>query len=193
MNEAFGKSTRTGSSLRLALAWGLMSTPLVAASCVEAPKDKQDVPAASGAVQVASSGDAISEAEACERLKDAYDEALDDLNCDRPELVCPDALRASAPACSDYPEGEDDGGDWSGGVGECVQRIEDYSSCSDFERPCIVPALESRDEVCLAALNPDAPDSGAADAGNAMDASTNPDSMDAGDVGGSDGGSGDAG
>lgn len=94
-----------------------------------------DVPANPGAIQPATSGASLSLDEACERLANAEKDARRRLECDPSSLPgCPERLRlAGSLVCTEVDEGSVDG---------CVEAIEGYRFCSDFDaRPCVVTVV----------------------------------------------------
>ncbi len=108
-------------------------------SCSESDETEPFIPPRVGAEQPASGGDALSEAETCERLREAEEAARVDLQCDdleRPE--CPYYVRPAGTGCWEYSEDS---------VSACVDKIAAYEDCSDFElSPCILTATPSESD-----------------------------------------------
>jgi hypothetical protein len=122
----------------------LISSMLVGAGGCEASSDSEPlVPSKQGTAQPAGDGEAISESEACERIREARANVSEDLDCQDRRLACPESIRpAGADPCERYLYDE-------GSVDACVKIIEDYASCDDFDRtPCLVTALVQSDAQC---------------------------------------------
>lgn len=80
-------------------------------------------------------GVAIGEQEACEILRDAFDEHAGRLGCTYTLPDCPSYIRQSgAPVCSEYDEGT---------VTGCADFYATFTSCSEFQaRPCEINNIE---------------------------------------------------
>ncbi len=107
--------------------------------CVQDPSVENEVPPAVGIQQPRSSGRAtIGAQEACDRLTAAARTAQGDLHCAAPDggLSCPRLLwLAGATACDAVDEST---------VSACVDAIQGYTACADFDtHPCVV-TLEQR-------------------------------------------------
>jgi hypothetical protein len=102
----------------------------LAASCTKSEDTEPYVPAQQGATQPSASGALISEADACDRLRQAYEGTYDDLGCDLPEPPdCPGFIRPGAGSgCYEYYEDS---------VAACEKAYEDTQSCSSLV-PCVV-------------------------------------------------------
>ena len=81
---------------RSSLLAALLGLPLYA-SCTKSEDTEPYVPAQPGAQQPAGSGSLVSEADACDALRAAYEKSYDDLGCNLPEPPdCPDFIRPGA-------------------------------------------------------------------------------------------------
>lgn len=119
-----------------------MGLPL-AASCTKSEDTEPYVPAQQGATQPSASGALISEADACDRLRQAYEGTYDDLGCDLPEPPdCPDFIRPGAGSgCYEYYEDS---------VAACEKAYQDASSCGSLV-PCVVSSKRN-DELATCVL-----------------------------------------
>jgi hypothetical protein len=125
---------------------------LVVLSCTESEDTEPFVPAVDGATQPEASGDLISEADACDRLLAAAQDAYDQLRCDEPMFLdCPQFLRPGAGSgCYTYREGS---------IEACEEAYENAASCRTLS-PCLATAeLDTSLEGC------DVPDTGSGGAG----------------------------
>jgi len=119
--------------LRTLLASALLGLPLYA-SCTPSEDTEPYVPSSEGAVQPGGDGAVLPEAEACQRIAAAEDEARDRLGCDAPErAACPSYIRpAGGSGCYEYRKASVEG---------CEAAYADAESCAFA--PCIVVAVEN--------------------------------------------------
>jgi hypothetical protein len=118
----------------------LVGFPLFA-SCTSSEDTEPFIPATQGAKQPSGSGDLVSEAEACDRVRQAAADAYDRLRCPAPAFAdCPEYVRpGGASGCYEYYETS---------VAACEQAYEGARSCSTLA-PCIVSAeLNDQLETC---------------------------------------------
>src|SRR5690606_19271761 len=93
------------------------------------------VPSRQGTTQPGGGGDAITESEACERLREARVEVGEQLGCESEELDCPELIQpAGSDPCERYLYDEES-------LVACLDVLQGYESCDDFDRtPCVVTA-----------------------------------------------------
>lgn len=130
---------------RASLLSALLGLP-VFASCTKSEDTEPYVPAKEGATQPGAEGALLSEADACDRLRAAYEGAYDDLGCDLPEPPeCPSFIRPGAGSgCFEYYEGS---------VAACEKAYEEARSCGSLTA-CIVSA-QRNDELSTCVLPDD--------------------------------------
>lgn len=136
---------------RTSLLAALLGLPL-AASCTKSEDTEPFVPAQQGATQPSANGALLSEADACERVRQAYEGTYDDLGCDLPEPpACPDFIRPGAGSgCYEYYEDS---------VAACEKAYQDASSCGSLV-PCVVSSKRN-DELATCVLPSSNPAGGA--------------------------------
>jgi len=118
----------------------LAGLPLSAA-CTSSEDTEPFVPAVEGARQPPGSGPLVSEAEACERVREAAKAAYDRLRCQEPAFAdCPDYVRpGAASGCYEYYEQS---------VAACEKAYEDSRTCGNLA-PCVVSAARNDElETC---------------------------------------------
>jgi hypothetical protein len=116
---------------RTSLLLALSGLPLWA-SCTKSEDTEPFVPAQQGATQPPAEGALISEDDACDRVRKAYEGTYDDLGCDLPEPPqCPAFIRPGAGSgCYEYYEDS---------VATCEKAYQDAGSCGSLV-PCVVSA-----------------------------------------------------
>lgn len=123
------------------------------AGCVEDIRTEGEVKAPPGATQPEGNGVSISAEDACERLREAENDARREMRCEASPLPgCPERLRlAGSLVCAEVDEGS---------VDACVEVYSGYRFCEDLDaRPCIVTVIRSTCENPYEAGAPP-PDSG---------------------------------
>jgi hypothetical protein len=143
---------------RTSLLVTLLGLPLYA-SCTQSEDTEPYVPAQEGAKQPGAEGALLSETEACERLREAYESSYDKLECDLPEPPdCPDFIRpGGGSGCYEYYEDS---------VAACEKAFLAVSSCSGFV-PCIASAKRNDELPSCVLPGTDAGGAGGQSAGGA--------------------------
>jgi hypothetical protein len=141
---------------RPSLLAALLGLPL-SASCTKSEDTEPYVPAQQGATQPPGKGELLSEVNACDRLRQAYESTYDDLGCDLPEPPdCPDFIRpGGGSGCYEYYEES---------VAACEDAYKNASSCSSL-LPCVVSAKRNDAIPTCVALSNDAGGAGGQGAG----------------------------
>lgn len=106
-------------------------------SCTSSEDTEPFIPATEGAQQPSGSGALLSEADACERVREAARNAYERLHCAAPTFaVCPDYVRpGGASGCYEYYEAS---------VAACEKAYEDARTCGTLA-PCIVSAQRNEE------------------------------------------------
>ncbi len=116
---------------RSSLVLALCGLPLYA-SCTSSEDTEPHVPAVPGAQQPGGEGELVAEDAACERLRQAAEDAYERLGCDAPTFAdCPGFLRpGGGSGCYEYRERS---------VSACERAYDDAPTCRELS-PCIVTA-----------------------------------------------------
>lgn len=112
----------------------------LAVGCSTQKDTEAFVPAERGAIQPDAGGALVSEAEACQSLKNAEGSARQTLSCPTLLRSCPDYIRPAGGAdCFKYDQGSIDG---------CVALYASFASCEDFaQHPCLISAVSKCDSI----------------------------------------------
>ena len=119
------------SAAALTMAWAM--------GCTTSDEDPDTGPgtggSAGGGYTPPTNGVAMSEGDACESLRGAFDKHASRLGCTYTMPICPDYIRSSgAPVCSEYDEGT---------VTGCADYYATFTSCGDFEmHPCHIHNIQ---------------------------------------------------